>query len=84
MSSTASDRELATPGRTTRKGGAGQAWFPLLLLLLALSDLRTELLLLLDHLTLTSLLTAIGSHPLAVVVLLAQPSLWRRYGRPRS
>lgn len=56
---------------------------PPLLLLLALLDLRTELLLLADHFTLTSLLTAITSHPLAVVVLLAQPSLWRRYGAAR-
>lgn len=56
---------------------------PLLLLLLALLDLRTELLLLFDHFTLTSLLTAITAHPLAMVVLLAQPSLWRRYGSPR-
>lgn len=52
---------------------------PPVLLLLALLDLRTELLLLFDHFTLTSMLTAIAAHPLAVVVLLAQPSLWRRY-----
>ncbi|MEB3270268.1 MAG: hypothetical protein VKJ44_01280 [Synechococcus sp.] len=57
---------------------------PLLLLLLALADLRTELLLLFDHFTVTSLLQAILSHPLAVVVLLAQPSLWRRYRGRRS
>lgn len=52
---------------------------PPLLLILALIDLRTELRLLFDHLTLTSVLTAISTHPLAVLVLLAQPSLWRRY-----
>jgi hypothetical protein len=56
---------------------------PPLLLVLALLDLRTELLLLADHFTLTSLLTAITTHPLAVVVLLAQPSLWRRYRATR-
>mgnify|MGYP003335427830 FL=1 len=56
---------------------------PLILLLLALGDLRTELQLLFDHLTLTSLLAAIANHPLAVAVLIAQPSLWRRYRRPR-
>jgi len=56
---------------------------PLVLLILALLDLRTELRLLFDHLTLTSLLTAISSHPLAVLVLVAQPSLWRRYGAAR-
>lgn len=52
---------------------------PPVLLVLAVLDLRTELLLLFDHFTLTSVLTAILAHPLAVVVLLAQPSLWRHY-----
>jgi len=56
---------------------------PPLLLLLALADLRTDLLLLLDQFTFTTLITAITTHPLAVVVLLAQPSLWRRYSRAR-
>lgn len=59
-------------------------WFPLLLLILAAFDLRTELLLLLDHLTFTELVVAITAHPLAVAVLLAQPSLWRRYGSGRG
>jgi len=52
---------------------------PLILLILALLDLRTELRLLLDHFTVTSLITALTTHPLAVVVLLAQPSLWSRH-----
>ena len=52
---------------------------PLLLIVLALVDLRTELLLLLDHFTFTSLFYGIRHHALAVVVLLAAPSLWRRY-----
>jgi hypothetical protein len=56
---------------------------PLLLLILALGDLSTELRLLFDHFTVTTLLEAIRHHPLALVVLLAQPSLWRRYGRGR-
>jgi hypothetical protein len=54
---------------------------PLILLLLALADLHTELQLLFDHITLTSLQAAIANHPLAVVVLVAQPSLWRHYRR---
>ena len=37
-------------------------WWPLLLVLLALADLKTEILLLLDHFTLTSLLFAIRHH----------------------
>ena len=52
---------------------------PLLLIVLALVDLRTELLLLLDHFTFTSLLYGIKHHALAVMVLLSAPSLWRRY-----
>ena len=54
-------------------------WIPVLLVLLALMDLRTELLLLRDHITLTSLIFAVRHHALAVVVLLGAPSLWRRY-----
>ena len=54
-------------------------WWPLLLVMLALADLRTEILLLLDHFTLTSLLFAMRHHVLAVAVLLGSPSLWHRY-----
>ena len=54
---------------------------PLLLLLFALFDLRVEFLLLADGFTLTTLLTGIRNHGLAVAVLLFQPSLWRQYGR---
>ena len=52
--------------------------------MLALGDLSTELRLLLDHFTVTTLVTAIRSHPLAIVVLVAQPSLWRHYGSVRA
>lgn len=64
-----------------RRGG----WpvVPLLLLALALSDLRIEFRLLLDHFTLAALGAAIRSHPLAVIVILLQPSLWRHYRSPR-
>ena len=55
-------------------------WFPLLLILLALADLRTELQLLSDQFTITGLGYAIRHHQLAVVVLLGSPSLWRRFG----
>ena len=54
-------------------------WLPLLMLLLAIWDLRTEFLLLIDHFTITSLIFAIRYHMLAVVVLLSAGSLWRRY-----
>jgi hypothetical protein len=65
-----------------RRGG----WpaVPLLLLLLALMDLRVEFRLLLDHFTLAALSAAIRSHLLAVLVLLLQPSLWRHYRRARD
>ena len=57
-----------------------QRWVPLLLGLLALFDLRVELRLLLDHITLTSLMFAIRHHLLAVVVIALLPSMWRHYG----
>ena len=66
------DPPLATPVRSAR-------WIPVLLVLLALIDLRTELMLLRDHITLTSVIFAVRHHALAVVVLLGAPSLWRRY-----
>ena len=47
--------------------------------MLALADLRTELRLLSDHFTVTSLLYAVRHHLLAVVVLLGSVSLLRRY-----
>ena len=54
-------------------------WFPFLLIVLALGDLRTELILLADHFTLTAITYAIRDHQLAIVVLLSSVSLWRRY-----
>tara|TARA_B100000482_G_scaffold176760_1_gene146748 strand:- start:233 stop:430 length:198 start_codon:yes stop_codon:yes gene_type:complete len=58
---------------------SGSRGLPLLLIVLALVDLRVELLLLLDHFTLTSLWYGVRHHALAVMVLLSAPSLWRRY-----
>lgn len=46
-------------------------WFPILLMVLAFWDLRTDLLLLLDHFTFTTLMYAMRYHLLAFVVLLA-------------
>ncbi|MCS5690510.1 hypothetical protein NZK33_00740 [Cyanobium sp. FGCU-6] len=56
---------------------------PLLLLFLALGDLRVEFQLLADRFTITSLVEALRTHPLAIAVLVAQPSLWRRYRTAR-
>lgn len=66
---------------SARPSTPGASLIPLLLLVLSLLDLRVEILLLIDHFTLTSLLQAISSHPLAVTVLVLQGSLWRRYRR---
>ena len=55
----------------------------MLLLALALFDLRIELMLLGDHITLTAISNAVRHHLLAVVVLVAMPSLWRRYGHSK-
>ena len=57
---------------------------PLLLLVLALADLKPEIRLLLDHFTLTTLLVAIENHLLAVTILLLLPSLWRHYRRDQA
>ena len=75
--------QLPVPDRAARGSGRSQRWIPLLLLLLALSDLRTELRLLADQVTLTALIFAVRHHLLAVVVLVLQPSLWSHYGPPR-
>ena len=74
---------LPVPDQHLPSHQQGERWFPLLLLLLALLDLRTEVLLLIDHFTFTSIGFAIRHHLLAVVVLAAFPSLWRRYGSSR-
>jgi hypothetical protein len=52
---------------------------PIVLAVLALWDLRPDLLLLLDRPTITASLYLLRGHPLAVLVLLLVPSLWRRY-----
>ncbi|MFM8278520.1 MAG: hypothetical protein ACKN89_16320 [Cyanobium sp.] len=74
-------RVPAGAGAGSRPSTPGASLVPLLLLLLSLLDLRVEILLLIDHFTFTSLVQGITAHPLAVVVLLLQPSLWRRYRR---
>jgi hypothetical protein len=70
---TSSDELITAPSRRRIP------FVPLLLALLALLDLRVELQLLFDHLTLTSLTEAVRTHLLAVMVLLFTPSLLRRY-----
>ncbi len=67
-------------GSEGRRHPAAARWFPILLILLALGDLRTELQLLSDQFTVTGLGYAIRHHQLAVVVLLGSGSLWRRFG----
>ena len=72
-----------TPGSSETENAAPRRrrlpLLPLILALLALLDLRVELQLLFDHLTLTSLTEAVRNHLLAVMVLIFTPSLLRRY-----
>ena len=75
--------QLLVPDSPATAPVRSQRWIPLLLLLLALSDLRTELRLLADQVTLTALIFAVRHHLLAMVVLVLQPSLWSRYGPRR-
>ena len=56
-----------------------ERFLPKVLLFLAIWDLRIEIRLLLDHFTFTALIFALRDHILAVIVLLASPSIWRRY-----
>ncbi|MEY3929590.1 MAG: hypothetical protein RLZZ516_1300 [Cyanobacteriota bacterium] len=62
-----------------RSRSRGIAWPAVVLCVLALIDLRIEIQLLLDHFTWTSFSLIPVQHPLAVLVLLLTPSLWRRY-----
>ena len=68
-------------GRAPRRRSAAPLWpaIPLLLAVLALWDLRDDLRLLLDRPTFTAGFYLLLSHPLSVLVLLLQHSLWRRY-----
>lgn len=68
----------ALPGGGQRRRRANPL-IPVVLVVLALLDLRVDLRLLIDHFTFTSLAEAVRFHPLAVMVLLLTPSLWRRY-----
>jgi len=77
---------LGPPATAASSDGANAAFsrrrtplVPLLLALLAVLDLRVELQLLFDHVTLTSLTEAVRTHLLAVMVLVFTPSLLRRY-----
>jgi hypothetical protein len=63
------------------RGGVRVPLVPVILLLLALLDLQTEIRLLIDHFTVTSLVSAIQTHLLATTTLLLLPSLWRHYQR---
>ena len=65
--------------RSFEHSRSGFRFLPILLGLLALLDLRVELILLFDHITWTSLAEALRNHILAVTVLFSLPSLWRHY-----
>lgn len=61
--------------------GGGVPLVPIILFVLALLDLETEIRLLIDHFTITTLFVAIQTHLLATTTLLLLPSLWRLYQR---
>ncbi len=56
-------------------------YIPILLVILAILDLRSELLILLDHLTIISIVYAVKHHLLAVSIILFSPSLFRVYSK---
>ena len=51
-------------------------WIQTILILLSIYDLRTDLRLLLDFFTFSSLFYTISSHPLALAVLITMPSMF--------
>ena len=63
----------------SRRNLSGRLLIPALLGVLALGDLRVELVLLADHFTFTSFSAALAAHPLAIAVLALLPSLVRHY-----
>ena len=65
--------------RLSSRNSSGRLLSPALLGVLALGDLRVELVLLADHFTFTSFSAALVAHPLAVAVLALMPSLVRHY-----
>jgi hypothetical protein len=54
------------------------------LFVLALADLKSEIRLLLDHFTFTTVVVAIQNHLLAVTILVLLPSLWNHYRRDQA
>ncbi len=51
-------------------------WIPIFLILLSIYDLRTDIRLLFDFFTFSTLFYTIYEHPLAITVLLTVPSLF--------
>ena len=62
----------------------GDRWFPLVLVILSVWDLRTEFRLLLENFTYTAVVYAVRHHSLALITLIGSPSLFRRYSVFRS
>ena len=60
--------------------GRIEKYLPVILLILSFWDLRTDLRLMFDHFTFSSLLFAIQHNLLALVIILSGPSLFLRYG----
>ena len=52
---------------------------PIILISFALLDLKTEIRILIDHFTLTSIIYTIKHHSLSVLILAFSPSLLRHY-----
>ena len=52
-------------------------WIQIILIILSIYDLRIDLQLLFDYFTFSSLLYSIYEHPLAIVVLITIPTLFK-------
>ena len=52
-------------------------WLQILLIILSIYDLRTDLRILIDFFTFSTLFYTISEHPLAITILITSPSLIR-------
>ncbi len=59
-------------------------YIPIILVFLSILDLKTELTILFDHLTITSLIYTIKHHLLAITVIILSPSLFKAYANSKK
>ena len=64
---------------TSLSNSKSQKFIPFILLIIAVHDLRGEIRILLDHVTITSIIYSVKSHPLSFLIIMLFPSLCKAY-----